>query len=91
MEMGAWFQILYGWFTSCLHTDMHGGISGHDAAEVSWDAQADLEHALINRLQSILLMVDYFKFFDSFDHQWVRKFLHMLNFPDAMVEMIYDM
>ena len=36
-------------------------------------------------------MVDYFKFFDSFDHQWVRSFLHMLHFPTALVEMIYSM
>ena len=69
VEIGAWFKLIYKWFTSCLHPCLHGGIPGHEAAEVSWDAQADIEHALINKLHAVLLVVDYFTFFDSFDHQ----------------------
>ena len=91
VEIGAWFRILYGWFTSCLHSDIHGGDSGHEASEVSWDAQADLEHALINRPRTVLLMVDYYRFFDSFDHSGVKQFLRMLHFPDSLLEMVYNM
>ena len=38
-----------------------------------------------------MLTVDYYKFFDSFDHAWVRQFLHLIKFPHAMVEMIYHL
>ena len=58
--MGAWFRILYKWFIPLLHPELHGAVPGHEAAEVSWDAQADLEHAMINMLKEILLMVDYY-------------------------------
>ena len=91
MEAGAWFRILYPWFVTCLHKDMHGGIPGHESCEVSWDAQADLEYAIIAKLKMCLLMVGYFNFFESFDHQRVRGFLHMLHFPKALVEMIFNM
>ena len=91
IEAGAWFRILYPWFIGNLHPDIHSGVPGHETAEVSWDAQADLEQAIINRMEFIILMVDYYKFFDSFDHQWVREFLHMLHFPHALVEMIFDL
>ena len=91
IEMGSWFKYLYKWFVPCLHPDLHGAVPGHEAAEVSWDAQADLEHALINRLKEVLLMVDYYKFFDSFDHAWVRDFLLMLGFPAAYANMLYKM
>ena len=70
---------------------MHGGIPGHESCEVSWDAQADLEYAIIAKLNTILLMVDYFKFFHPFDHQWARGFLFMLHFPKALVENTYSM
>ena len=42
-------------------------------------------------LDEILLMVVYYKLFDSFDHDWVKAFLTMLRFPPAFVNMIYDM
>ena len=88
VEAGAWFSILYPCCVTCLH---NGGIPGHESCEGSWDAQADLEFAIIAKLKMCLLMVDYFKFFDSFGHQWVRGFLHMLHFPKALVEMIFNM
>ena len=57
-------------------------------SEVSWDAQADLEQASLKRTRLVMLTVDYYKFFDSFDHSWVRHFLHLIELPHAIVEMI---
>ena len=42
-------------------------------------------------LKEVLLMVDYYKLFDSFDHAWVKDFLTMLQFPRAFVNMVHDM
>ena len=38
-----------------------------------------------------MLTVDYYKFFDSFDHAWVLQYLELIKFPPAMVEIIYDL
>ena len=36
VEAGAWFRILYPWFITNLHPDIHSGVPGHETAEVSW-------------------------------------------------------
>ena len=89
--MGAWYRILAPWFHSNLHPDIHGGVAGHEALEVSWDAQADIEEALLRNLDLLFAAVDYFKYFDSFDHKWVHGFLLLLGFPVALCDMILDM
>ena len=69
---------------------MHGGIPGHEHLEVSWDAQADLETALLECLPISVCSVDYFKYFDSFGHKWVHGFLNFLGFPPALTDMTLD-
>ena len=70
---------------------MHGGIPGHEHLEVSWDAQADLETALLKCLPLSVCSVDYFKYFDSFGHKWVHGFLNFLGFPPALTDMTLDL
>ena len=75
-----------------MHHDLHGAIPGHEAAEVaSWDAQADIEHALIHNIETMFAAVDYFKYFDSFDHKWVHGFLCYIGFPAALADMVLDL
>ena len=70
---------------------MHGGFKGHEHLAVSWDAQADIEAALLQDTQIALASVDYFKYFDSFHHWWVHGFLSLLGFPPCFVDMILDL
>ena len=59
--------------------------------EVSWDAQADLETALLKCLPLSVCSVDYFKYFDSFGHKWVHGFLKFLGFPPALTDMTLNL
>ena len=43
IESGATFRTLLDWLE--VHPQLHGGYPGRDFADVSWDAQSDLEHA----------------------------------------------
>lgn len=47
IESGAQFRRQKQWLQTWLHPMMHGGIPGHETAEVSWDVQADIERALL--------------------------------------------
>ena len=49
VEVGAWYRSLAPWFFQRLHPSVHGGIPGHEFLEVSWDAPADLEAALLHQ------------------------------------------
>ena len=59
--------------------------------EVSWDAQADIEEALLRNIDLLFAAVDYFKYFDSFDHIWVHKFLILIGFPEVLADMVFDL
>ena len=60
MEAGAWYRILYPWFLAKLHPAIFGGVPQHDAADVSWEAQADLEEAMLDRIKIVLVSIGYF-------------------------------
>jgi hypothetical protein len=89
--MGAWYKILAPWFHSNLHPSIHGGVRNHEALEVSWDAQADIEEALLQDVDMLFSAVDYFKYFDSFDHSWVHGFLIRIGFPGVLADMMLNM
>ena len=71
-------------------TRVDGGVKGHEHLAVSWDARADIEAALLQDTQIALASVDYLKYFDSFDDQWVHGFLLLLGFPPCFADMILD-
>ena len=50
IEAGAWFDQIGGWLQDVLHPDVIGAIPGREGAEIAWDAQAYLEHAMMNNL-----------------------------------------
>lgn len=43
----AWYRLLIPWLRDTLDPDLHGGVEGHEAMEAAWDAQADIEAAII--------------------------------------------
>ena len=91
VEIGAWYQILSCWFRSHVHPSVHGGIKGHEPLDASWDAQADIEHALLQESDIAIASVGYFKYFDSFEHEWVHGFLVLIGFPQALADMVLDL
>ena len=72
IEAGAWAKILMPWFLPKFHREIFGGIPKRDSADATWEAQADLEEALLNGDPVTLASLDYHKYYDSFDHDWVK-------------------
>ena len=50
IEAGAWFDQLGGWLQDVLHPDVIGAIPARERAEIAWNAQSFLEHAMLNGL-----------------------------------------
>ena len=55
-----------------------------DLADVSWDAQADCEHALLAEKNLVVLLLDYWKFFDAFEPIWVKDFMIALGMDEDL-------
>ena len=70
------FQAIRAGFLARLHPDPHGGVPGHEAIDAAWDAQADLEKAIVDGGSPVLLTLDYKKYFDSFDRRFMASFLN---------------
>ena len=55
-------------------------------SDVSWDAQAECEHAMLTKANLVVLLLDYRKFFDAFEPEWVRKFAIALGLDTDLAE-----
>ena len=75
VESGAQYRRHVGWLLGWIHESLHGGLPGHEAAEVSWDAQSDIEEALANKEEMTICLMDYWKFFDAMEPDFVKEFM----------------
>ena len=67
IEAAAWYRQLLSWFLKDLDVDLFGGLPGREPSEASWDAQADIEHALMLGNRMVFMSLDFSKYFDCFD------------------------
>ena len=67
IEMGAWCHNHIPWLAQVVHPASVGAMKGRECAESSWDAQAFLETAINLKQEGVVALLDYYKFFDSFD------------------------
>ena len=63
VESGASYRQHVEWLKSWLHPALHGCIPGHECSDVSWDAQAHIEHAKLVNEHVTIFLLDYYKFF----------------------------
>ena len=78
IEAGAWFDQIGGWLQEVLHPVVIGAIPGREDAAIAWDAQAYLEHAMMNNLGGAISTYDFRKYFDSFDYNFTMKMFHSI-------------
>ena len=74
-----------------LHPSVHGCIPGHSVADVGWDAQADLEEAVMGNLQKVLASIDYHIFFDAFEFRWTREFMIHVGLPPSLANLTFSL
>lgn len=91
IESGATFRSMLPWMLTCIHPDLHGCTPGHDNADVSWDAQAQVEELRLNGDSLTILLVDFMKFFDLFDYNFVRHLLIQMRVCVQYADLISDL
>ena len=83
IESGAQYHRHTEWLMSWVHPDLHGGLPGHEAAEVSWDIQSHIEQALADGNELIVCVMDCWKYFDVMGPDFVRDFMTAIGIdPD---------
>ena len=59
--VAAWYRQLLAWFVADLDPDLFGGLAGREPSEASWDAQADIEAAILDGAELVLMSLDFRK------------------------------
>jgi len=91
VESGAAYRAHVPWFQRWMNANMHGGIAEHESGEVSWDVQADIEQALINKCPLAVCLMDYYKYFDSMEPLFMAKFAKAIGINSDQVDTTTDL
>ena len=91
IEGGAWFEMLTPWMKKALHPDVVGAMSGKEALDIAWNAQAFLEEAMAKGWAMVLSSYDFSKYFDSFEHDLTRRFLIHSGAPPVLANLVNDL
>ena len=62
-----------------------GGVAEHECVEAAWDAQAEIEEALLESQRLVFASYDQYKYFESFDHTFIRSLLIAHGVPGRHV------
>ena len=83
VEAMALFAKTRGWLVQHTHKSCHGGVPGEEALDAAWDCQAEIENAMFRQKGHTVITMDYYKFFDYFDHDFTKEMLiHVGIHPD---------
>ena len=91
VEMGAWFDRIFPELAQRIHCDVFGTAAGKEATEIAWDAQAHVELADARGEQIVISTYDYYKYFDSFDHDFAKGLMLRHGVPVRLVNLVHSM
>ena len=91
IEMGAWCKNHSDWLAKTIHERCYGAMAGKEPGEASWDAQAAVASVMEQGEEMVLAMLDYYKFFDSFEPQFYAKFLEKMGIHSELVGLFLDL
>ena len=91
IEAGAWFVNHREWLKRNVDESWYGGLPGLEALMASWDSQMDLEEATDQGKPFLLAFLDYYKFFDSFEAEFVGELFSKLGIHSNLVEMFVNL
>jgi hypothetical protein len=66
-------------------------MKGRECSEASWDAQAYLERAINVGEEGVVALLDYDKFFDSFEPRFFAKLLSAMGVHHHLVSLFIDL
>ena len=65
-------------------------MGGRGCTETSWDAQAFLESAMNLKQEGVVALLDYYKFFDSFDPSFYGPLMRDVGIDEKWVNLSTD-
>ena len=90
IESGAQYHRHTSWLMTWIHPELHGGLPNHEAAEVSWDIQSHIEQALADNHELIVCMMDYWKYFDAMEPDFVKDFMISIGIDPDYAGIVHD-
>ena len=75
IESGATYRQHQPWIESWIHPSLYGCLPRRECLDASWDTQADIEEALCTGSPIAVALLDYWKFFDSFEPNFVYRLM----------------
>ena len=66
-----------------------GGLADREYLEACWDVQSSIAYAEAFGLDWTVVLLDYYKFFDSFDPRFMSCMFEQYNFPQPMVDLFF--
>ena len=90
IESSAWCRNHNVWLETNMHHKCFGGMRKRECLEASWEAQADLEMAVNNNDPLVVSLLDYHKFFDSFDPRFYSRLLVDMGIHRTFADLFLD-
>jgi hypothetical protein len=91
IESGAQYHRHTQWLLQWIHPELHGGLPGHESAEVSWDAQSHIEQAILDKEDIVICMMDYWKYFDAMEPNFVKDFMIAIGIDSSYATIVHDL
>ena len=77
---------IFLWVKRWIHPVVHGCVPDQEISDVSWDARADCEHAMMTKENIVVILVRLLKFYDAFGPECVRRFAIALGINEDLAE-----
>ena len=87
---GAWYRNHIRWLEEWLPYETYSGLPKRECLEMTWDLQARIQRAASNGNSMAILLLDYYKFFDMFEHKFIRDFMQCAGVDVQLVDLIYN-
>ena len=87
----AWWHRVMPAFQRWVHPAASGGLPGRECMEAAWDAQIAIEFAFLERSKVSAILMDYEKFFDTFDCDFFAQLFKEVGMPEEIATLFSSM
>ena len=89
LASGVWWNRLIEALCEWVHPNAHGGLPKRECLMAAFEAQLDMEHAVIGQYDHSFVSADYWKFFDTFDPDFFYYVMIEVGIPKEMAVLVH--
>ena len=79
------------WLLEWVPTTCYGGLPLRESLAAAWDAQGQLELAALKGTRLGIILLDYYKFFDSFEARFTAEMLTAAGVDERLSELFLQL